>query len=241
MLWFVVVFQGHITSYYGAELQKYTSFQGHHSEVRHFVANDRGILSLSSDKICFSARQGLRHFNLRYCNHHYCWPTINAAIMWSFWGRGEDIQTFYRCKVWHGWNSQGLSGRLGFSELSYKWQGFCQCTICAISWVCKSWLKVMRSCNFYSMSFLLIWYKDSLPWLIPNRTRKKKPKEHDLTVAGVTLLCCFNPSSNMTPLGVSGTNTDSYSVCVAAMKTCQICSACFQKTIQVCWLLATRI
>ncbi|XP_027041539.1 PAN2-PAN3 deadenylation complex catalytic subunit PAN2-like isoform X1 [Pocillopora damicornis] len=55
---------GYLTSYFGPELQKYTSFKVHHGEIRHMLVNDHGILSLSSNKLCFSARSGLRIFNL---------------------------------------------------------------------------------------------------------------------------------------------------------------------------------
>ena len=57
--------KGHLASYFGPELQKYTSFKVHHEEIRHVTVNDIGILSLSSNELCFSARTGLRIFNLR--------------------------------------------------------------------------------------------------------------------------------------------------------------------------------
>ena len=62
---FLFCFKGYLSSYYGPELQKYTSFKAHHEEIRHVTANDIGILSLSSNELCFSARAGLRIFNLR--------------------------------------------------------------------------------------------------------------------------------------------------------------------------------
>lgn len=55
---------GYVASYFGPELQKYTSFKVHHEEIRHMAATDIGLLSLSSNELCFSARTGLRIFSL---------------------------------------------------------------------------------------------------------------------------------------------------------------------------------
>ncbi|XP_073238938.1 PAN2-PAN3 deadenylation complex catalytic subunit PAN2-like [Porites lutea] len=55
---------GYLASYFGPELQKYTSFKVHHEEIRHVTANDHGILSLSCNELCFSSRPGLRVFRL---------------------------------------------------------------------------------------------------------------------------------------------------------------------------------
>lgn len=55
---------GYVTSYFGQELQKYSSFKVHHEEIRHMTANESGILSLSSNELCFSARTGLHIFSL---------------------------------------------------------------------------------------------------------------------------------------------------------------------------------
>ena len=62
---FVWLVQGYLASYFGPELQKYTSFKVHHEEIRHVTANDHGILSLSCNELCFSSRPGLRIFRLR--------------------------------------------------------------------------------------------------------------------------------------------------------------------------------
>lgn len=61
-----VIFKGYVTSYFGQELQKYSSFKVHHEEIRHMTANESGILSLSSNELCFSARTGLHIFSLRF-------------------------------------------------------------------------------------------------------------------------------------------------------------------------------
>ena len=60
--------KGYLASYYGPELQKYTSFKVHHEEIRDVTANDHGVLSLTSNELCFSARAGLRLFSLRSVN-----------------------------------------------------------------------------------------------------------------------------------------------------------------------------
>ncbi|XP_020913872.1 PAN2-PAN3 deadenylation complex catalytic subunit PAN2 [Exaiptasia diaphana] len=55
---------GHITSYYGLQLQRYTAFQAHHSEIRHMLADDRGILSLSCNQLRYGKRTGIQIFSL---------------------------------------------------------------------------------------------------------------------------------------------------------------------------------
>ncbi|XP_020628077.1 PAB-dependent poly(A)-specific ribonuclease subunit PAN2-like [Orbicella faveolata] len=55
---------GYLASYFGPELQKYTSFKVHHEEIRDVTANDHGVLSLTSNELCYSARAGLRLFSL---------------------------------------------------------------------------------------------------------------------------------------------------------------------------------
>ena len=65
ILLFKFFLKGYLASYFGPELQKYTSFKVHHEEIRHVTINDLGVLSLSCDELCFSARAGLRLFSLR--------------------------------------------------------------------------------------------------------------------------------------------------------------------------------
>lgn len=62
---YLVLSKGHITSYFGSEMQKYTSFQGHENEVRHLLTNDVGVLSLTHNEIRLTKRQGLKLFSLR--------------------------------------------------------------------------------------------------------------------------------------------------------------------------------
>ncbi|XP_022090828.1 PAB-dependent poly(A)-specific ribonuclease subunit PAN2-like [Acanthaster planci] len=57
---------GHMTSYYGPQMQKYTSFQMHPSrEIRQITTFDDGVLGLTSDSLHCHARQGLRVFDYR--------------------------------------------------------------------------------------------------------------------------------------------------------------------------------
>ncbi|EPS41531.1 hypothetical protein H072_4574 [Dactylellina haptotyla CBS 200.50] len=51
---------GRVTSYYGSELQRYTSYRGHdEGPVRNFLFSDRGIVSLGPKSLHVSARRGL--------------------------------------------------------------------------------------------------------------------------------------------------------------------------------------
>ncbi|XP_077977957.1 PAN2-PAN3 deadenylation complex catalytic subunit PAN2-like [Glandiceps talaboti] len=62
---------GHITSYYGLNMQKYTSFQVHASnEIRQLTTYDGGVLALTSDSLRCSSRHGMRVYDHRGDNFH---------------------------------------------------------------------------------------------------------------------------------------------------------------------------
>ncbi|XP_071845900.1 PAN2-PAN3 deadenylation complex catalytic subunit PAN2-like isoform X2 [Apostichopus japonicus] len=56
---------GHVTSYYGSHLQKYSSFQAHSSqqEIRQLLALDSGIISLARQGLRCNSRQGIKLFD----------------------------------------------------------------------------------------------------------------------------------------------------------------------------------
>lgn len=58
---------GHVTSYYGSHLQKYTSFQAHSTqqEIRQLLAFDGGILSLARQGLRCNSRQGMKLFDYK--------------------------------------------------------------------------------------------------------------------------------------------------------------------------------
>ncbi|XP_060593443.1 PAN2-PAN3 deadenylation complex catalytic subunit PAN2-like [Ruditapes philippinarum] len=63
---------GHVTSYYGPSLQKYTSFQMHQNEdVRQMAPlKDRGILSLTQSSLRLSVRRGTSQFTFQSPDMH---------------------------------------------------------------------------------------------------------------------------------------------------------------------------
>eukprot|EP00794_Sanderia_malayensis_P005348 gene5348-6019_t len=62
LLW-VGTASGHITSYFGPENHKYTAFHGHDTDVKQIVPDAYGVLSLTSNQVRYSTRQGLKIFN----------------------------------------------------------------------------------------------------------------------------------------------------------------------------------
>ncbi|KAF9380588.1 poly(A)-specific ribonuclease [Podila verticillata] len=55
---------GYISSYYGAGLQRYSSYKAHKGPVRQMMVLDRGIVSISKDSIHLSNRRGVASWNI---------------------------------------------------------------------------------------------------------------------------------------------------------------------------------
>lgn len=57
--------QGHVTSFLGAEMETYTSFQAHHSDIRQLELAPSGVLSISDRELRYTTRTGLPMYTLR--------------------------------------------------------------------------------------------------------------------------------------------------------------------------------
>ncbi|GAB1725462.1 hypothetical protein NU195Hw_g1870t1 [Hortaea werneckii] len=84
---------GRVTSFYGAELQKYTSFHGHASSssrsapgnapVKQFLFCDKGVISVSPRSVHCASRKGLTQW-------HLALPDMLDLRCMSFTGRGTE-------------------------------------------------------------------------------------------------------------------------------------------------------
>ena len=84
--------QGRITSFYGPELQRYTSYRGHEStttwgapgnaHVKALLLCDKGVISLSSRSIHCASRRGLTQW-------HIALPEMQDLRCMAFTGRGS--------------------------------------------------------------------------------------------------------------------------------------------------------
>ena len=64
--------QGRITSFYGATLERYTSYRAHaatEGPVRQFLFTEKGILSISKQSVHYAHRRGITQWHLTYV-----WP-----------------------------------------------------------------------------------------------------------------------------------------------------------------------
>ncbi|CAJ0636991.1 2238_t:CDS:2 [Entrophospora sp. SA101] len=58
--------KGQVTSYFGGEMNRYTSFRAHLNDVRQLLVSDRGVISLSSDTVKMVSRRGLVKWSISY-------------------------------------------------------------------------------------------------------------------------------------------------------------------------------
>jgi len=59
--------QGRITSFFGPELQRYTSYKGHTSEsVKQILFTEKGVLSVSARSVHFASRRGLSLWHITH-------------------------------------------------------------------------------------------------------------------------------------------------------------------------------
>jgi hypothetical protein len=61
--------QGRVTSLYGPQLERYTSYRGHaatEGPVKQFLFTDKGVLSISRQSVHYSHRRGLTQWHLTY-------------------------------------------------------------------------------------------------------------------------------------------------------------------------------
>jgi hypothetical protein len=61
--------QGRVTSLYGPQLERYTSYRGHvasEGPVKQFLFTDKGVLSISGQSVHYSHRRGLTQWHLTY-------------------------------------------------------------------------------------------------------------------------------------------------------------------------------
>lgn len=64
-----IALQGRVTSFYGPELQKYTSIRAHpenEGPVKQFLFHERGIISVAPKSVHLSSRRGLTQWHIAY-------------------------------------------------------------------------------------------------------------------------------------------------------------------------------
>lgn len=67
--------QGHVSSYYASQLEKYTALQAHlvsEGHVEQFLFNDKGVISLASRSVHFMNRRCLTFWHIE-CVHIHVW------------------------------------------------------------------------------------------------------------------------------------------------------------------------
>jgi PAB-dependent poly(A)-specific ribonuclease subunit 2 len=62
-----IIHKGRVMSFFGPDLQKYTSFKAHLSTegaIRQLLFNDRGVISIAAKSVHMSLRRGLAQWNI---------------------------------------------------------------------------------------------------------------------------------------------------------------------------------
>jgi PAB-dependent poly(A)-specific ribonuclease subunit 2 len=93
---------GHVTSYYGLDLAKYTSFQVHaQNDIRAQVTGDYGLLSLTKNSLRMSIRRGLTVFDHTsdYLKDMYCMALTENPHVVLMAGQQSQVLEFDLEKV----------------------------------------------------------------------------------------------------------------------------------------------
>lgn len=106
-------FEGRVASFYGPELQKYTSYKGHVSEaVKQILFTDKGVLSISPRSVHLASRRGPAIW-------HIADDLFQDLQCMSFTGKGSNElivagcqDTMFKLDVETGSISQEVSLRL---------------------------------------------------------------------------------------------------------------------------------
>jgi PAB-dependent poly(A)-specific ribonuclease subunit 2 len=129
--------QGRVTSFYGPELQKYTSYRGHLSRdsrtssnnvpVKQLLFCDRGVISVSHESVHLSSRRGLAQW-------HISLPDMENLRCMSFTGKGTDEivvagcqKQLYRIDVEKGTVTETLTPATSVPYTMMKRAGNCIC------------------------------------------------------------------------------------------------------------------
>jgi PAB-dependent poly(A)-specific ribonuclease subunit 2 len=129
--------QGRVTSFYGPELQKYTSYRGHVSRdqrtssnnvpVKQLLFCDRGVISVSHESVHLSSRRGLAQW-------HISLPDMENLRCMSFTGKGTDEivvagcqKQLYRIDVEKGTVTETLTPATPVPYTMMKRAGNCIC------------------------------------------------------------------------------------------------------------------
>ncbi len=69
--------QGHVTSFFSSSLDKYTSFQAHHEDIRQILSVSEGVVTISENELRLTSRTGLPLYTKKD-DHALC--KMNCAL-----------------------------------------------------------------------------------------------------------------------------------------------------------------